>query len=407
MADKLVNANLQSEVLKKMYAQDGVIPMAKPIATAPPMGIAFNKLPPYIAIGSAVPIANNSMTIKETNSGMLFYSSYGFVYNYTVAVGDIAQAPVAFNVLRSMEVLSNGNLIVYKTGEALLAQVKKMKDIDRQTRILRDASMLNPLTEKIVVPADTPATFLTYLPDLQTFLDDEEQQLYLSVIGDIQVRFTFHDNVRSGLTNAISGVASAFKYSNTWTSAPAVMDKIREKDWSERKSRMIMNTDTEQVALDTVTTVVGHVFTTSFMVESSTFMIKQTTGTAGCPLFRINTINSLKINGQELLNDYKASRIRDVGSKMGQKSFDTTGVDGAITMKEGVLTINWKAFAELSGGAFFQQLRGSSISLTFDTVTTSTDAHLFICHDYLQMVDYVPDGNSSGSNGYLIVSQSS
>lgn len=399
----LISANEKSTTEQKMNAAGQFIPFYNPGASFPPLGTQCHKIAPYIAIVGA--IANKSLSFKEiAGSGFLYGSSFGFLCTAAVTTGDVKTPDVAFRMVRSFEVLSNGNQIIYKTGEAIFAQVRKSKNKDYQQWCMRYAQMLDPTTENQLASNADVTSFLTYLPDPESYLTRPEKLLLTSVIGDLEYRITFNDATKSGLPAAVSAI-TAYKYSRTYMPKLSVYQQMVVNDWSRLLSLEMVNTYTEETTLTTDTTLSNYVFTVPYLVARTHVFIKDITNNAADPYTKIDTVSNLTIGGVPYINDWKASRVKEISAwnSVGSTSVNTSD---ALVFNDDVLTIEWGVLCGTdmnSGTAFFQQLRGTTISLSFPDPGTGSEHRIFFVHEYYQIVDYVPYGNG-GANGYLMVS---
>lgn len=409
----LVSAAQKSKTLSNLVAQGELDLSYANNRSLGPSGTQYQTNSPFINITGEP--AGKSITFKQTSgSGFLYEDSYRFLCTYTIDATDVPSAPIAMNMVRDLQVTSNGNLIVFRTGEAILASIKRNKNVAFQTHALKYARMLKPDDDDtLAVAADTQ--FVTYLPRAETYLDEIEKALLTNVLGDVQVRITFHDTARSGLVTA-TGITSltALNYSQTYSPEPSKMNQLIVKNWSKPSVMSWLNSDTEQVPLKTVTTLENYVFTTPYFVTRTDILIKKIKNYPGCPLARIKKIDNLTVGGIPYITDLPVSRLTSNASRRGVASMAPNATN-AVVITDDMISINWDILCssdQETGGIFFSQLRDTKISLTFENVDpvvapavpNKDVANAFFVHHYWNQVQFLP---ASGSNGYLSVIENS
>lgn len=386
----VISSNQKSIVQSKFEELGSVIPFAANEASFPALGIQYNKISPYINVTGAV--ANNSITFKlPAGSGFMYEASVGFNCTYTIDATDNLDAPIGINMVRSIEWLSNGQPIVYKTGHAIWAQIKTWKEITFQKFALKYAKMLKPATEAIAVSGDT--SFLTYLPLCDSFLTQVEKALLLNKIADLQLRITFNTTAESGLRTAggITACTSTL-YVQTYLPKLSVYQEMVTNDWSKRLLMESINSYTEVATLATATTTT-YTLTCPFLVFKSHFVVRNVVAVSGKGIddFRITSF-TLNLGGTRFCDALPTSRMNSCASKYGTANSNVAAAD-AITYGNDILTIDWGVLAGRganTGTAFLQELQGSNIDITFSTVTTAANARLFVIHETFNTLAFDP-----------------
>lgn len=390
----LISANAKSITESSMVKSGDVIPYYQDKLSMNPLGIQFQDISPYLSTPGA--IANNSITFKlPAGAGFLLDASIALLCTCTVDAADVtADAQVAMNLLRSLEWLSNGQPILYQTGNALQAAVAKHKNLYYQSWCGIYSKMLKSGTELPSTAADT--TFLTYVPLLASFLSEPEKCLLLDRVGNLELRITFNSVAESGLTNAVTGLVATL-HCQTYMPILSVYQKMITNDWTNRLVMEGWNTYDEIVA-PTSTTSTTYTLTVPFLAYKTHIFVKADvlTDAVGGPIRKINTI-TMNLNGTTFLNSVRASRLESLAAKRGVCNFsvdssDTVGYSGLI------LTIDWGILCGRdanSGTAFFQELQGTSVTVTYDSLTVANNKLHFI-HEYFNTLAYEPGSSGLG-----------
>jgi hypothetical protein len=181
----------------------------------------------------------------------------------------------------------------------------------------------------------------------------------------------------------------------------SVYQEMVQNDWSKRMVMESINTYTEVATLATATTAT-YVLTTPFLAFKSHFAVRNVVHVAGKGInnFDINSF-TMNLNGVRFCDNMPKSRMNSCAAKYGT-SFTYPGVieenggdfiDDVLIFKNGILTIDWGVLCgrgQNSGTSFFQELQGTNISITFNTVTTAGDARLFVVHEVFNTLAYEP-----------------
>lgn len=397
----LISANQKSVTETKMVdSSNGYVPFYGNEPSLPELGIQFQKISPYIA--TTVP-HNSSITFKlPPGSGFMYDASLGFTCEYTIAADDAVNAPIGINMIRSIEWLSNGQPIVYKTGHAIWAQITKWTNIPYQQHTFRYAKMLVPATE--IVAAAGQATFLTYCPLFESFLTQVEKSLLLSKIADLQLRVTFNSVAECGLRTpaGITTIAPVL-YVQTYQPKLSVMQEMLTNDWSKRLVMQAVNTYTEVSALVSgnaaAVTSTRYTLTVPFLVFKSHFFIRGITATAttGLANVRINNI-TMNLNGTTFLDSMPNSRMASCAAKNNTANVNV-GTPASLAQLEygtDIVTLDWGVLCgrgQNSGTAFFQELQGTSVTVNYTDVGDQTAAagfRLYVVHEYFNTLAYEP-----------------
>lgn len=394
MSQSLISAAQKSVTQTKMSGEKPYIPFYGNLPNYAELGTQRHAIPAWLGLPGAPD--GNSMTFKfPAGNGLLYEASLGFVCTYTIQAGDILTAPIGFNMIRSIEILSNGQPVVFRTGVAMLAAIKTWKDPQMQVFALKYAKMLKETNELISVAGDT--SFLTYLPLLESFLTMAEKAILLNVVTDLQIRVTFNTAAESGLVNGITAIRGTL-YCETYSPKLSVMQEIVTNDWSKRLEMEWTNSYTEVSPLGTNTSTTYSI-TCPFLVYKTHFIIRRVSGaTYGAPLYKINDI-TLNLNGTNYVSGLKKSRLISNGAKYG-----TSSLTLAVAQDDEVMTIDYGILTgrqQNTGSAFMQELQGTSVTLNYDTVGTAGESRLFVVHETFNNVAFIP---GSGSLGHLEIS---
>lgn len=397
----LISANQKSITETKMVeSSNGYVPFYANEPSFPELGIQFQKISPYIT--ATVP-HNNSITFKlPAGAGFLYDASMGFQCTYTIAADDAVNAPIGINMIRSIEWLSNGQPIVYKTGSAIWAQTVKWTDIPYQQHVLRYAKMLVPATE--AVAAATNTSFLTYCPLSESFLTQVEKSLLLSKIADLQLRVTFNSIAECGLRTGggITAITPTL-YVQTYQPKLSVMQEMLTNDWSKRLVMQSVNTYTEVSPLVTGTaatvTSTRYTLTVPFLVFKSHFFIRGITAVADVGLAHVKLNNiSMNLNGTTFLDAMPLSRMNTCAAKNSTcvVNVGTPATAAQLQYGDEILTIDWGVLCgrgQNSGTAFFQELQGTNVTVTYPDVgdqVAAANYRLYVVHETYQTLAYEP-----------------
>jgi hypothetical protein len=399
----IISSNMKSITNSKFQELGKITPFAANEQSFPDLGIQYHKVSPYINILGNV--HNNSITFKlPAGAGFLYEASIGFLCTYVIDADDNVHAPIAMNMVRSIEWLSNGVPIVYKTGHAIYAQIKSWKEPTFQKFALRYAKMLVNNTEDVA--AAGPGPFLTYLPLVESFLTHIEKSLLLNKIADLQLRVTFTSADESGLKTA-NGVTAltATLYCQTYMPKLSTYQEMVTADWSKTLPMEGINTYTEVAALVDATNA-KYTLTVPFLVFKSHFMVRGIVPVNGFGIrnFRIKSF-TFNLGGQVFTDKLLTSRLNSCAAKYGTGNTNV-GANDALTFDNDVLTVDWGILCGRganTGTAFFQELQGSNVEIEFDTVTTAANARLFVVHETYNVINYEP----SSGGGILSISSNS
>lgn len=388
----IISANQKSITESESLKLGSNIPFYSASKAIPEIGIQFQKVTPYIAFTGA--IAGNSLTFKFPPSGFLYDASLEFLCTYTVATADLP-GYVGLNLINQLDWLSNGQPVLTQTGAAIRALIKTLP-IAEQTFAYRHSLMLNPTTEALAANAD--ASFVTYCPLIASWLSSEEKCLLLSVIGDLQLRVSFNTQVVSGLTNAVTAVSSTL-YLQTYMPKLSVYQEMLVSDWSKKLVMECSNTYTEVVPLTSATTLLNYQITCPFLVFRTHMYVQRTSGVNIPPItYDINTV-TLSIGGVTFLDSFRKSRLLRMKTRGSLGSVSVSNADAITYDSKEYAVIDWGIMSTRdrnTGTAFFQELRGSVLSLTFDTVTTAAESTVYIVHEYWNNISFNPGNSGSG-----------
>jgi len=398
----LISANQKSITETKMVeSSNGYVPFYANEPSLPELGIQYQKISPYIT--AAVP-HGNSITFKlPAGAGFLYEASLGFECPQVLVVAyEAPNAPIGINMIRSIEWLSNGQPIVYKTGSAIWAQVVTWQNSAYQQHVLRYAKMLVPGTEEVV--AANRANFLTYCPLHESFLTQIEKALLLNKIADLQLRVTFNTAAESGLAVAITAFTPTL-YVQSYQPKLSVMQEMLTNDWSKKLVMQAINTYTEVTPVNTAaanTTSTTYTLTVPFLAFKTHVFIRGVVAAPGLQEHRIQTI-TMNLNGTTFLDAMPTSRMNACASKYG-KSTNSVIAANAISYGSEVVTIDWGVLCgrgQNSGTAFMQELQGTNIRVTFAQIDAADVANfrLYVVHETFQTIAYEP----STGGGVLMI----
>ena len=390
----IISANIKSKT-EAEAEKDAMIPYYSASKALPALGIQFQKVTPYISFSGTV--AGNSLTFKlPAGSGFLYESSLSFsctCAGLSLASGDLLNH-VGLGMIRQIDWMSNGQPVLTQTGAAIRALVKTLP-VEQQAFIYRYALPLNPTTEDIA--ADTNTAFLTYTPLIASWLTSVEKDLLLNVIGDLQLRVTFETQAVTGLSVAISLASNgATLYCQTYMPKLSVYNQQIINDWSKTLVMECFNTYTEVVPMSTVTTVSNYTITCPFLVFRTHVMVENIVTPA--TTFRINSI-TLNVGGVPLLDTYPRSRTLSLKARSGLGSVEVTNNTALVYDNKDHLIIDWGVHSTRDrnvGTAFMQELRGTVLSITCETVTTAGNANMYLVHEYWQDVAFQPGASGNG-----------
>lgn len=390
----LISASQKSSTNSKMQEVAKYVPFQAVEPAFTNLGTQYPRISPYIT--ATVP-HGNSITFKlPPGSGFMCDASLSFLCTYTIAATDNINAPIGMNMIRSLEYLSNGVPIVYKTGSAIWAQFKTMSSDSYQKQSFRYAQMLKPTTELVAEAADT--SFVTYCPLFDTFLSGPERQLLLNKINDLQLRVTFNTVAECGLrTGAGITAFTPYLYIQTWMPQLSVYDEMVVADWSKKLVMQTVNTYTETFTLATTTTA-NCTFQVSYPVFKTHIFVRSVTAESGIGLKQVS-IDRITMNlaGVTFLDSFPTSRLITNAAKHGIHS-DTVDTTDYEKYGDDILTIDWGILCgrEQNSGIYFgQELKSTNISVTFQDVTTAANYRLYLVHEYWQ--------NTAYDNGILMV----
>lgn len=393
----IISSNSKSRTEAIMTESGTVIPFYSASKSMPELGIQFSKINPYITFTGAA--ANNSMTWKlPAGSGFLYEASIGIQATCTVVTADL-DTPVGLNCVKNLEWISNGQPILSMTGYALKALVKTLP-ITEQQFALRYALPLKPTTEEIAANNDTSIIF--YIPLIASFLTEPQKCLLLNAIGDLQLRLTFATQAETGLTNAITAVTSSTLFCQTYQPKLSVYNEMVANDWSKTLVMECFNTYTEVGTLS-ATTSTSYTITCPFLVYRTHLFVQDVSGIVGSTYWNIADV-TMNLGGVQFLDGFKRSRLLSRRARNGVGSNRVSNSTDLLQDAKTVVTIDWGVMSgrdKNTGTVFFQELRGTNLTVNFESVTTVGNARLFVVHEYWQNVAFNP--GSSGGIGQLNV----
>lgn len=391
----LINANQKSTTQQIFNDIGTVIPYYKESPSYPPLGIQFHVQYPTIPVTGS--IATKSCLIDMVSGGGFLYDvSISMLCTCTVTTADLdIENYPGINLINYMQWESNGKILVYKTKNSIMTQIKQNKNEAYKLHTLRYAQILNKDTElKLAAGA---GEFLTYLSVWESFLTKPEKALLIDNLKDLKLRITFDSVEKSGMTNSVESAKIAM-LCQTYMPKLSVYNEMKVNNWSKSFLMEMINCDEEVFPLSEATTSTIQV-NTSFLVAKTHISLRAINATpgVGLPYGKINTIKFV-LNGSILLDGtILPSRLSSCAARYANSH--VTVNDRAVSYeKDDIITIDWGVLCGRdmnSGTAFFQELRGSKITLTYSTVTTG-DYNIFLNHEYWQGVTYNP-GNGGGS----------
>lgn len=419
MSQALISASEKSVTLSKMVSMNKYVPFYQPSPAMDAGGILPTQVSPSIGIANGTAIADQTVTWTLPSAGLLVDASIGFICRVADVTGLAVTQPIAFNMVRQFQVISNGVPIINKTGVAIKAQAFTLRDAGYQTYLMRNATFLGDVNETPAVPADNATDWRTYLPCIETFLSAPEKALLLNKTK-LEIAVTFNSNALSGVAGNITFTKSPVLYLYTHMPKLSVYNEIVTQDWSKQFTMDMINCYVEPVQLTSATRVTGYQITcpypaikTHFVVQRITPVADSAAGTGyGAATLKINTI-SLNIGGVKFFDEMKASRVMSNSAKYGTTRFTLADAPGAVDYDDSILTVDWGLTGSRAGSHginFWAENQGSTVDLVFAKATSGAGAavdadrllyNLYIVHEYIQLVDWVP---GSGGRGFLQVS---
>lgn len=413
MSQALISASEKSVTLSKMVSMNKTVPFYQPSPAMDAGGVLPTKVTPSIGIANGTAIADQTVTWTLPSAGFMFDASIGFRCRIASVAGLAVTQPIAFNMVRQFQVISNGVPIINKTGVALKAQAFTLRDAGHQTFIMRNATFLGDVNETPAVPGDNATDWRTYLPCIETFLSAPEKALLLNKTK-LEISVTFNSNEMAGVQGNITFTAAPTLH--IWTHMPklSTYNEIVTQDWSKQFTMDSLNCYVETVPLTSLTAVENYQITCPYLAVKTHFVVQRIATTAlaagggavsGAQMLKIHTI-SMNVGGVKYFDEHKASRVMSNASKFGTTRFTLADANGTVDYDDKILTVDWGVTGSRSGAYgcnFWAENQGSTVSVTFDTAGTLTDHqlyNLFIVHEYLQLVDWVP---GSGGRGFLQV----
>jgi len=418
----LINANQKSTTEQLMNDVGTVVPFYKESPSMPPLGIMFHNQTPTIDVSGAID-SKSCLIDFPGGGGFMFDCSVSIRCVSAVTADDVAVKNYpGINMVRYIQFESGGQILIYKTKNSIYTSIMDNKNETLKLFSLRHASILDPVTEEVLTGARSAGSasnqgFLTYLPMMESFLTKPEKALLLDNLKDLKLRIMFDNAALSGMTNAISIGDSGIKLVvQTYMPKLSVFNEMKVNDWSKSFLMEMINMD-EEVQPLTSTTSTKIVVNTSFLVAKTHISIRAINSTPGLGLpFKKITGISFNLNGTPLLDGtIKPSRILSAAARYGASHINMTGqtvvaaagppiVTGVVPSQAvyeptEVYTLDWGILAGRdmnSGTAFFQELRGSSITVTYDTDAGYGDYILYLNHEYWQGASYNP-GNGGGT----------
>lgn len=381
----IISANQKSITESKMTEVGAYVPFYGSEPSFQPLGTQYAKISPYIT--AAVP-HGNSITFKlPAGAGFLYEASLGFNCTYTIDANDAVNAPIGMNMVRSVEWLSNGQPISYKTGHAIWARMKTNNSPTFQRFVSKYSKMLNPTTER--VGAATNTSFLTYCPLPESFLMEVEKALLLNKITDLQLRITFNTAAESGLINSITAFTPTL-YVQTYMPQLSVYQEMVSQDWSKRLVMQATNTYTEVATLSS-TTAASYTLTCPFLVYKTHIFVRGITATNGTGVAKFDiTALTMNLNGITFLDNMPTSRLISNAAKYGVSN-DLVASGDALTFDDDIITLDWGVLCKRTqntGTVFLQELQGSNLTCTISDVGTAANFRLFIVHEYFNTLAF-------------------
>lgn len=434
----LINAS-QKSATQQLYNDIGtIIPYYKENPAMSPLGTQFHNQSPTIQVNGS--IANKSTLIDlPAGSGFLYEMSVSCLCTGVLAAGDLAVGVYpGMNIVRALQFESGGKIFVYKTKNALFSQFKQEQNETLKLFSFAHARALNPTTELSAAAGDT--SYLTYIPFTESFLTKPEKQLLLDNMKDLKLRIFFDTTEASGLSAEVSTIQCSI-VAQSYAPKMSVFTEMKLKDWSKNFVMEMVNTDEEVWPLTGPTTTTLNI-NTSFLVSKSHLFIRKNTNAAtttnavsryGLPLWRVESV-IFKLNGQTFLDgSIKPSRLGAAAARYGNTSLEigsnftataagapsadpnsaptvlSTPASSGITYSNDMITFDWGILCGRnmnSGTAYFNELRGSSIVITYSSLGLGTPPaydylkfSAYLEHEYLQGVEYAV---GSGGNGGIL-----
>lgn len=377
--------------------KDAIIPFYPKPESMPEIGVQFQKQGPFIPLVG--PIAGVSVTIKLPPGA-------GFLYNASVAcelsvAGDLTADDVACQVgltsVRQLDWLANGQPLLSQTGTALRCLVKTLP-VAEQAFVNRYSFPLKRASEESAVAAlEADRLFLTYIPLIATWLSEPQKAWLLNVIGDLQLRVTFDTTVMTGFSQAITMTNSTL-YCDTYMPKLSVYNQMVVNDWSKSLVMSCFNTFTEPVVFTSTTGVSNYIITCPFLVYRTHIFARNTAAAPGVEVL-VRTV-SMDVGGVKFIDDYPKSRLMSLKAKSGLATLDAVNSDLIQSDNFETPIIDYAVYSgrnENMGTAFFQELRGSKISVVTDTIVGPANHTLFLVHEYWNNIEFSPGMSGSGS----------
>jgi len=401
--NSIISANQKSITETESLKMGSMIPFYSASKALPELGTQYQKVSPYISFGAGVAPQDKSITWKfPPGAGFMYEGSVGLTCVASeIVAGDLA-GDISLNMLGQMDWLCNGQPVLTMTGAALRALVKTLPT-EQQLFIYRYSKPLNTSTELLATPA-APATFVTYVPLIASWLSETQKCLLLNQIGDLQLRFQFAPLLQFGLTGAatITSVSNSTLYVQTYMPKLSVYNQMVLNDWSKSLVIEAFNTYTEVVPIVSTTTVANYTLTCPFLAYRIHFFVQNIANVVASPMRPIDSI-SMNIGGVPFIDSYAKSRVMSMKARNGIASLETTNATTISFDNELITTVDFGLEStrnKNTGTAFLQELRGATITVNFPALTAA-DNVLYIVTEYWQNLEYVPSG--SGSNGILRV----
>jgi hypothetical protein len=422
MSQALISASEKSVTLSKMVSMNKVVPYYQPSPAMDALGSLFTKVNPSIGIAALTNIENQSVTWTLPSAGSMADMRIAFSCRMN-STAMVRTQLIAFDMVRNFEIISNGVPIISKSGAALKCQVKTLRELGHASFALRHAMYLDEFDDPLdAAPGAANTTWYTYLPCIETFLSAPEKSLLLNKCR-LEVRITFASTAEMGVPAAVQFVGAPQIIIKSSMPKLSTYNEIVTHDWSKQFSFDCINTYVEPVPLSTATTVARYQITCPYNAIKTHFLVQRVTAdTTGCPSYKVHTID-MDLGGVKFLDNMKVSNVISNDAKYGtlgvsvysnfQTSLATTAApataavfapNGLIGYSNDILTIDW-GITGSRGGAygvnFWAENQGSTVTLTFKTVGANPEqCMLYIVHEYVQLVDWVP---GSGGRGFLQV----
>lgn len=352
---------------------------------------------PYISFTGAPD--NNSDTFNVPRSNMWYLGRLQFKATNTLATGD-QTAYVGLNIIRSIDLVCNGQPVMTMSGEALKAIVMNSSG-EFQDFTYRYALPLVQATEVPAAIADT--TWTSYVPLFGSWFTAPEKALDCSKLEQLQLVVTYKTRAESGLTNGITALSAKL---HTYKYLPD----------SETYNKMVVqnmqnpllecfNTITErQQMITSISTT--QVFTSNIfypVYKTHVFIAKQgTAGTApaaiGCPYVNIESL-SLDIGGENYYTDFTKSMINYEQAIFGFGNRLTTSATAISRNASQIITIDWSLLGDRksnSGLASMANLNRPQYTIKTPNATligggdAVGDYWLYVVHEYWNILEIDP-----------------